>query len=58
MAKFHLIILISFQIRRWCAEAGDGVTFEFEQRDPYVPSTKLDEDNAYWLAFKAAAEQL
>ncbi|PZC78193.1 hypothetical protein B5X24_HaOG202527 [Helicoverpa armigera] len=44
------------EIRRWCAEAGDGVTFEYKQKDPYVAPTTLT--NAYWLAFKAAADQL
>ncbi|XP_026744436.1 aminoacylase-1-like [Trichoplusia ni] len=45
-------------IRRWCVEAGQGVTIEFEQKDPYVPPTKLDDTNPYWLAFKGAADQL
>lgn len=39
-------------------EAGQGVTIEFEQKDPYVPPTKLDDTNPYWLAFKGAADQL
>ncbi|CAH1636348.1 unnamed protein product [Spodoptera littoralis] len=46
------------QIRHWCSEAGEGVTFEFEQKDPYVAPTQLNESNAFWVAFKAAAEQL
>ncbi|KAJ8716809.1 hypothetical protein PYW07_003436 [Mythimna separata] len=50
--------LFESQIRRWCAEAGDGVTLEFDQKDPFVESTRLDDSNAYWVAFKAAAEQL
>ncbi|CAB3254950.1 unnamed protein product [Arctia plantaginis] len=45
-------------IKRWCVEAGNGVTYEFEQKDPYVVPTKCDDSNSYWLAFKAAADQL
>lgn len=46
------------QIQKWCKEAGDGVTFEFEQKNPYVEVTKLDASNPFWLAFKAAADEL
>nr|XP_021201319.2 aminoacylase-1 [Helicoverpa armigera] len=45
-------------INKWCKEAGDGVTFEFEQKNPYVEVTKLDASNPFWVAFKSAADKL
>ncbi|KPJ21267.1 hypothetical protein RR48_00683 [Papilio machaon] len=40
------------------AEAGAGVTYSFNQKDPYVPPTVVDNTNPYWVAFKAAADKL
>ncbi|XP_047530872.1 aminoacylase-1-like [Vanessa atalanta] len=45
-------------IKQWCKEAGKDVTYEFEQKDEYVPPTRVDETNAFWVAFKAAIDQL
>ncbi|XP_026496307.2 aminoacylase-1-like [Vanessa tameamea] len=45
-------------IKQWCKEAGKDVTYEFEQKDEYVPPTLVDETNAFWVAFKAAIDQL
>ncbi|XP_039754767.1 aminoacylase-1-like [Pararge aegeria] len=45
-------------IKQWCAEAGDSVTYEFEQKDHYVAPTSVDDTNPYWIAFKAAIEKL
>lgn len=46
------------KINQWCKEAGEGVSIEFEQRNPCVPCTKLDASNPYWVAFKGAADEL
>ncbi|XP_013142888.1 PREDICTED: aminoacylase-1-like [Papilio polytes] len=46
------------KITRWCKEAGDGVTFEFEQKNPNVECTKLDNSNPYWIAFKGVCDEL
>ncbi|XP_046977934.1 aminoacylase-1-like [Vanessa cardui] len=52
--------LVDFEnmIKQWCKEAGKDVTYEFEQKDNYVPPTRVDETNAFWVAFKAAIDQL
>jgi len=42
----------------WCKEAGEGVTIEFEQKNPKVGQTRLDESNIYWMAFKKAADEM
>ncbi|KAF5298076.1 hypothetical protein FQA39_LY11844 [Lamprigera yunnana] len=39
-------------INLWCKEAGEGVWIEYEQKQPQVPSTILNESNKYWMAFK------
>ncbi|XP_078043647.1 aminoacylase-1 [Augochlora pura] len=45
-------------IKNWCKEAGEGVTYSFEQKNSKVPNTKLDNSNPYWLAFKKACDDL
>ncbi|XP_017778463.1 PREDICTED: aminoacylase-1-like [Nicrophorus vespilloides] len=45
-------------LNQWCKEAGKDVVMEKEQFDPFIPPTKLDESNKYWLAFKSATDKL
>lgn len=45
-------------INKWCKEAGEGVTITYEQKQPQVPVTKLDNTNDYWIAFKQATDKL
>lgn len=44
--------------RKWCDQSGVGITYEFEQKQPKVPPTKLDKTNIYWGAFKEAVDKL
>lgn len=44
--------------RGWCDEAGEGIEFAFEQKQPKVQPTKTDNTNIYWLAFKKAVDEL
>ena len=45
-------------IKKWCEEAGTDVTYSFEQKDPKIENTKLDNSNPFWLAFKKACDDL
>ncbi|XP_026500882.2 aminoacylase-1-like [Vanessa tameamea] len=45
-------------VRQWCKEAGEGVSYEFEQKNPNVECTKTDDSNPYWVAFKSACDQM
>ncbi|XP_076684716.1 aminoacylase-1 [Andrena cerasifolii] len=45
-------------IKKWCAEAGSDVTYSFEQKNPKIENTKLDDSNPYWIAFKKACDDL
>ncbi|XP_045499175.1 aminoacylase-1-like [Colias croceus] len=45
-------------IKNWCKEAGANVTYEFEQKDDYVPPTPTNDSNPYWTAFKTTIEKL
>ncbi|CAG4929690.1 unnamed protein product [Colias eurytheme] len=45
-------------IKNWCKEAGANVTYEFEQKDDYVPPTQTNDSNPYWVAFKTTIEKL
>lgn len=45
-------------IKKWCAEAGSDVTYSFEQKNPKIENTKLDDSNPYWVAFKTACDDL
>ncbi|XP_032680885.1 aminoacylase-1-like [Odontomachus brunneus] len=44
-------------IKRWCEEAGPNVTYSFEEKNPKVENTKLDESNPFWIAFKNSCEE-
>ncbi|ALC47906.1 maker258 [Drosophila busckii] len=46
------------QIRDWCEQAGGGIDLEFEQKDVYVPPTKVDATNGFWVAFEQATKKL
>ncbi|XP_055684952.1 aminoacylase-1-like [Lutzomyia longipalpis] len=46
------------QLQKWCDEAGGGIEIEFEQKEPPVPKTTLDESNIYWVAFKSAIDEM
>ncbi|XP_017131342.1 aminoacylase-1A [Drosophila elegans] len=52
--------LVAFekQIRDWCEEAGGGIEIEFTQKEAYVAPTKMDDSNPYWIALKAAIDEL
>ncbi|XP_068897319.1 aminoacylase-1-like [Tenebrio molitor] len=45
-------------INQWCKEAGPGIWIEYEQKQPQIPPTKLDNSNPYWIAFKEATDKL
>lgn len=45
-------------VNQWCKEAGKGVWIEFEQKQPQVAVTKLDDSNPFWISFKEAADKL
>ncbi|XP_077284750.1 aminoacylase-1-like [Arctopsyche grandis] len=45
-------------VNSWCQEAGDNIKIEYEQKEDYVEITQLNENNAYWVAFKRAADDL
>ncbi|XP_018404330.1 PREDICTED: aminoacylase-1-like [Cyphomyrmex costatus] len=45
-------------IKRWCEEAGPNVTYSFEEKNPKIEGTKLDESNPYWIAFKNICDEI
>ncbi|EZA58129.1 hypothetical protein DMN91_010877 [Ooceraea biroi] len=45
-------------IKRWCEEAGPDVTYYFEEKNPKIESTKLDNSNLFWLAFKEICDEI
>nr|XP_012218382.1 PREDICTED: aminoacylase-1 isoform X2 [Linepithema humile] len=45
-------------IKRWCEEAGPDVTYSFEEKNPKVENTKLDESNPFWIAFKKTCDEI
>jgi aminoacylase len=44
--------------KKWCDESGEGIIYDFEQKQPKVPPTKTDSTNHYYGAFKAAVDEL
>lgn len=45
-------------IKRWCEEAGPDVTYSFEEKNPKIENTKLDDSNPYWIAFKKCCDEI
>ncbi|KAF5287545.1 hypothetical protein FQR65_LT12216 [Abscondita terminalis] len=45
-------------LHQWCRDAGEGVWFEFERKQPQVPVTELNESNHFWIAFEKAFKDL
>ncbi|XP_026470150.1 aminoacylase-1-like isoform X1 [Ctenocephalides felis] len=46
------------KIRKWCKEAGKDVEIEFEQKEPLIANTELNESNKFWTAFKRATDEM
>ncbi|XP_037892485.1 aminoacylase-1-like [Glossina fuscipes] len=46
------------QLNQWCKEAGGDIELEFEQKEPKIEATKLDDSNIYWLALKKCLDDL
>lgn len=44
--------------KKWCDESGEGIKYEFEQKQPKVTPTKTDKSNPYWVAFNDAIIEL
>ncbi|XP_043464251.1 aminoacylase-1-like [Leptopilina heterotoma] len=45
-------------IQNWCKDAGNGVYYTTELKEPYVDNTKMDSSNIFWMAFKKASDNL
>ncbi|XP_033221953.1 aminoacylase-1-like isoform X2 [Belonocnema kinseyi] len=43
-------------IKGWCEEAGKGVYYTYENKDPFIENSKLDKSNIFWIAFKKACD--
>ncbi|KAF5298075.1 hypothetical protein FQA39_LY11843 [Lamprigera yunnana] len=45
-------------ILSWCKEAGEDVWIKYEQKQPQIPATPLNDSNEYWMAFKKAFDNM
>lgn len=45
-------------IKKWCQEAGPDVTYSFEQKNPKIENTRLDDSNPFWTPFKKTCDDL
>ncbi|KAJ0179721.1 hypothetical protein K1T71_004312 [Dendrolimus kikuchii] len=45
-------------ISKWCQEAGEGVTFEYIEKNPEVKSTKLDDSLPFWGALEKTCNEM
>ncbi|XP_055618069.1 aminoacylase-1-like [Toxorhynchites rutilus septentrionalis] len=46
------------QLQKWCEESGGDIHIDYEQKDSLIELTKLDETNHFWMAFKAAVNEM
>jgi len=45
-------------LRKWCEEAGEGVTIEFIEKSPHIKPTKIDEENPWWVTFQKECDKM
>ncbi|VVC39297.1 Peptidase M20,ArgE/DapE/ACY1/CPG2/YscS, conserved site,Peptidase M20, dimerisation domain,N-acyl-L- [Cinara cedri] len=45
-------------IKKWCEEAGEGVTFEFKEKMAFIEPTKINEENPWWITFKEECDKM
>ncbi|EDV49623.1 uncharacterized protein Dere_GG17281 [Drosophila erecta] len=45
-------------LHKWCDDVGGGIEITYEQKQPKVPPTAIDDTNPFWLAFKRATDEL
>ncbi|XP_043934125.1 aminoacylase-1 [Protopterus annectens] len=46
------------QIKTWCQDAGDGITYEFAQKFMGAGVTSTDESSPWWKAFSGACKKM
>ncbi|XP_016977914.1 aminoacylase-1B-like [Drosophila rhopaloa] len=46
------------KLHKWCDDVGGGIEITYEQKQPKVPPTAIDDSNPFWLAFKKATDEL
>ncbi|GAB0100277.1 hypothetical protein DMENIID0001_162900 [Sergentomyia squamirostris] len=46
------------KLQGFCNEAGGGIELEFSLKNPKFPATKIDDSNPFWVAFKAAVDEI
>ncbi|XP_016961266.1 aminoacylase-1 [Drosophila biarmipes] len=45
-------------LHKWCDDVGGGIEITYEQKQPKVPPTAIDNSNPFWVAFKNATDEL
>jgi aminoacylase len=45
-------------IEKTCSEAGSGISYEFILKDPLTEKTPLTNESSWWIAFKAACDEM
>uniref|UniRef100_A0AAR2L2W8 N-acyl-L-amino-acid amidohydrolase n=1 Tax=Pygocentrus nattereri TaxID=42514 RepID=A0AAR2L2W8_PYGNA len=51
-------LLFEEQIKAWCAEAGEGITYEFAQKFMQQNTTSTEDNNPWWKAFSSTCKAL
>ncbi|CAH1738309.1 aminoacylase-1-like isoform X2 [Aphis gossypii] len=45
-------------VKKWCEEAGEGVTLEFMCKSAYIQPTSLTPENPWWVTFKNECDKM
>lgn len=45
-------------VKKWCEEAGEGITLEFLKKDPFIQPTIIDANNPWWVTFKKECDKM
>uniref|UniRef100_A0A2S2PKJ6 N-acyl-aliphatic-L-amino acid amidohydrolase n=1 Tax=Schizaphis graminum TaxID=13262 RepID=A0A2S2PKJ6_SCHGA len=50
--------IIENTVRKWCEEAGEGVTLEFIEKSAFIQPTLLGPENPWWVTFKNECDKM
>jgi len=52
------VMTIENTVRKWCEEAGEGVTLEFIAKSPFIQPTLIGPENPWWVTFKNECDKM
>ena len=63
MIDIRIAITVDHEIfenmfKKWCEDAGGDIVYDYEQKEPRIEPTKIDDSNIFWTTFKKSVDDL